>query len=72
MSAQANMAGLFPPSGYMQWNPDLVWQPIPIHTMPQSQDYLLSVEHTACPRLTKLRKDARNSEEIQSFFKANK
>jgi len=72
MSAQANMAGLFPPSGYMQWNPDLVWQPIPIHTKPQSQDYLLSVEHTACPRLTKLRKDARNSDEIQSVFKDNK
>ena len=72
MSAQANLAGLYPPEGYMQWNPNLVWQPIPVHTVPQHMDHLLSSEHTSCPRLTKLRAEARNSDKIQAIFTENK
>uniref|UniRef100_H2ZM94 acid phosphatase n=1 Tax=Ciona savignyi TaxID=51511 RepID=H2ZM94_CIOSA len=35
MSAQSNMAGLFPPEGRQQWNGSSTnWQPIPIHTVP--------------------------------------
>lgn len=30
MSALANLAGLFPPTGDDEiWNPDIKWQPIP-------------------------------------------
>lgn len=42
MSAQAT--GLFPPSNDGIWvHENLEWQPIPIHTTPQSKDYILSV-----------------------------
>ena len=40
MSAQANLAGLFPPQGQDVWEPELAWQPIPVHTVPFADDYL--------------------------------
>ena len=49
MSALSNLAGLFPPQGDQVWEADLPWQPIPVHTLPQDEDYLLS-SHAHCPR----------------------
>lgn len=43
MSAQATLASLFPPSGDQIWNENLAWNPIPIHTIPENQDYTLGV-----------------------------
>ena len=48
MSAESNLAGLYPP--VKRWNADINWQPIPVHTVPQSEDALLS-SHAECPRL---------------------
>ncbi|PNI96162.1 ACPP isoform 3 [Pan troglodytes] len=38
MSAMTNLAALFPPEGVSIWNPVLLWQPIPVHTVPLSED----------------------------------
>lgn len=49
MSAQSNLAGLYPPTGNQVWNNNLMWQPIPVHTVPQEEDNLLS-SHAKCPK----------------------
>ena len=57
MSAMSNLAGLYyPPKGNQSWNPDLPWQPIPVHTLPQPEDSLLSYRAT-CLRYEELRND---------------
>ncbi|KAK2100484.1 mitochondrial acyl carrier protein [Saguinus oedipus] len=38
MSAEANLAGLFPPNGMQRFNPNISWQPIPVHTVPVAED----------------------------------
>lgn len=43
MSAQTTVASLFPPIGDQIWNDNLAWNPIPVHTISQNQDYILSV-----------------------------
>lgn len=43
MSAEANLAGFFPPAADQMWNENLHWQPIPVHTIPSGSDYLLHV-----------------------------
>ncbi|CAH2218387.1 jg4398 [Pararge aegeria aegeria] len=44
MSAQANLAGMYPPSGDAIWNPNLMWRPIPIHTLPETEDEVLAMK----------------------------
>ncbi|XP_046820171.1 prostatic acid phosphatase-like isoform X1 [Vespa crabro] len=41
MSAETNLAGLYPPKGNQIWNA-IHWIPIPIHTIPESEDNVLS------------------------------
>ncbi|KAL0276395.1 UNVERIFIED_CONTAM: hypothetical protein PYX00_003983 [Menopon gallinae] len=48
MSAQLCLAGLYPPVGDQLWNPDLRWQPIPVHTIPRQLDQLI-VMRKPCP-----------------------
>uniref|UniRef100_A0A9J7X7A0 Lysosomal acid phosphatase n=1 Tax=Cyprinus carpio carpio TaxID=630221 RepID=A0A9J7X7A0_CYPCA len=54
MSAEANLAGMFPPNGSEEFNPDLKWQPIPVHTVPVDKEKLLSFPLEDCPRYTQL------------------
>lgn len=49
MSANAILAGLFPPKGNQVWNRDLHWQPIPVHTRPVEIDPFLSDGGFPCP-----------------------
>ncbi|CAH0394009.1 unnamed protein product [Bemisia tabaci] len=52
MSASLVLAGLYPPVGLQLWNPDLKWQPIPIHTVPLPYDDIIRVSKH-CPLLSK-------------------
>lgn len=49
MSAESNLAGMFPPSGDQIWNEDLAWRPVPVHTLAREYDYFLHVKR-ACDR----------------------
>ncbi|XP_031639880.1 testicular acid phosphatase homolog, partial [Contarinia nasturtii] len=74
MSAQANLAGLFPPHAEEKWNEDIAWQPIPVHTMPLNLDYALrGVKFPIdCPRYSAALEKYRNeSPEVQNMFKEN-
>jgi len=72
MSALSNLAGLYPPSGYLKWKPDLLWQPIPVHTVPQKEDRLLS-SHANCPRFDELHRDVlENSDFMKNIYEENK
>lgn len=41
MSAQANLAGLFPPTDEEKWSDEILWQPIPVHIIPWEMDHVL-------------------------------
>nr|DBA24882.1 TPA: hypothetical protein GDO54_012479 [Pyxicephalus adspersus] len=62
MSVQANLAGLFPPTGRQLWNPSIPWQPIPVHTIPYANDYMLHITTKTCPRFDQLVNETVNSE----------
>ncbi|XP_070786548.1 lysosomal acid phosphatase [Enoplosus armatus] len=64
MSAEANLAGLYPPKGQQVFKPDLMWQPIPVHTVPQSQERLLSFPLGDCPRYKQLMNETEHTEEF--------
>lgn len=64
MSAAHNLAGMFPPKNQQIWNESLLWQAIPIHTMPESIDYILAMKRP-CPLYIKAFKEYEQSEEIQ-------
>ncbi|XP_054267345.1 lysosomal acid phosphatase-like [Macrosteles quadrilineatus] len=48
MSAQCNLAGMYPPKSEQKWNPMLEWQPVPVHTVPQTMDRLIAMKEK-CP-----------------------
>ncbi|XP_035674565.1 prostatic acid phosphatase-like [Branchiostoma floridae] len=71
MSAQANLAGFFPPSGNQVWNPDILWQPIPVHTKPENEDSLLGMP--PCPRFDYLKQEyQRTNQEYLQMDQDNK
>ncbi|KAM4537950.1 lysosomal acid phosphatase-like [Fundulus diaphanus] len=64
MSAEANLAGLYPPKGRQMFRPGLKWQPIPVHTVPQSEERLLSFPLEDCPRYKQLMNETEHTAEF--------
>uniref|UniRef100_A0A0K0E195 Acid phosphatase n=1 Tax=Strongyloides stercoralis TaxID=6248 RepID=A0A0K0E195_STRER len=72
MSAQANMAGLYPPSNESQFLPGLQWNPIPIHTVPKADDIQL-YDDIYCPSVTEETENVyKNDPELQKIESDNK
>lgn len=42
MSAYTFLAGLYPPTERQQWHPELLWQPIPVHSLPREVDNIIA------------------------------
>ncbi|KAM5292812.1 prostatic acid phosphatase [Ctenodactylus gundi] len=72
MSAMTNLAALFPPEGTSVWNPSLLWQPIPVHTVSVSEDRLLYLPFKNCPRFQELERETLKSEEFQKRIRPYK
>ncbi|XP_054566125.1 testicular acid phosphatase isoform X2 [Eptesicus fuscus] len=63
-SAQANLAGLFPEAG--PGRPEAAWRPIPVHTVPVTEDKLLRFPTRSCPRYHELLREATEAAEYQT------
>ena len=49
----------------MEWNPDLAWQPVPVHTVDHETDVLLNAQQTLCPKLNRLRQEVELGQIVQ-------
>lgn len=67
MSAQSTLAGFYPPLGSKIWNRNVLWQPVPVHTMPVTMDYLIAGQVPPCPSYQNASNRYMASEEIKSF-----
>ena len=68
MSALSNLAGLSPPKGDQIWDKNLLWQPVPVHTVPIELDNLLG-SHASCPKMQELIDDVMVSKEVEEINK---
>lgn len=69
MSAESNLAGLYPPMGKDRWDPNIQWQPIPVHTVPESMDEVLAAKKS-CPAFDYALKKYKHSDEYQAYNKS--
>lgn len=69
MSAESNLAGLYPPTGKDQWDPAIQWQPIPVHTVPESMDEVLAAKKS-CPAFDYALKKYKQSDEFAQYNKS--
>lgn len=72
MSALANLAGLFEPISEEKWHAQIMWQPIPVHTVPKDLDYVLKCGKK-CPKYkAAFKKYVKKSEEVQRIYREYK
>lgn len=70
MSASYNMAGMFPPVNHQIWNDALMWQAIPIHSVPGKIDHIVSMRRP-CPLYDQTYEAYQQSPEIRRILKNN-
>ena len=71
MSAQANLAGLYPPQGDDVWEASLAWQPIPVHTVPVEDDLKLKTYQDSCDAYVQERDRVFASDEMAAIDTEN-
>jgi len=71
MSAEAVLAGLYPPQGFQQWDPNISWQPIPVHTKAPEDDIEMTLEDVDCQYYDRLYNEALLSEDAQKVYRDN-
>lgn len=71
-SAQVQLAGLFPPGPSQKWNKDIMWQPIPVHSMPKNEDPMLRSTDDLCPRRDELVSKKKSAPEYESKLSSSK
>lgn len=64
------LAGLYPPSDEEKWNEEVLWQPIPVHTIPGRMDYILPTLANS-PTLAAARKRYLAGPEVQKIYTDN-
>ncbi|XP_023695597.1 lysosomal acid phosphatase-like [Paramormyrops kingsleyae] len=67
MSAEAHLAGLYPPEGAQIFNASLAWQPIPVHTVPQAEERLLSFPLHDCRKYERLMNETRETDAYKNM-----
>lgn len=67
-SALANLAGLYPPTGDQTWEKGFPWQPIPVHSVSASDDFILAGDLPHCPVYEKAFLDILASEYVQKVI----
>lgn len=68
VSAMCNLAGLYPPTGDQVWNNKIPWQPIPVHTVPASDDWVLGASLPSCPIYDKAFANVFASPDVQTVI----
>lgn len=71
MSASHMLAGMYPPRNEQIWNNSLLWQAIPIHTMPGESDNVLAMKRP-CALYDKAYKEYQQSNEVLSTKNSNR
>uniref|UniRef100_A0A914IAN6 Acid phosphatase n=1 Tax=Globodera rostochiensis TaxID=31243 RepID=A0A914IAN6_GLORO len=70
MSAQALLAGLYPPRTNKTFTPDLNWQPFPVHTEPREIDRVI-FDGTNCDAMVAEEQSVFNSAEVKAIERSN-
>lgn len=65
---QTKSQGLFVPTEEEKWNDEILWQPIPVHTVPRDLDHIVSAERY-CPKYeAAFEKFTNESKEVQHIY----
>lgn len=70
-SAASNLASFYKPTDWQVFNAQLPWQPVPVHTIPESQDHMLDPIYTECPKWVAIDKQFQKTPEFQAVNASN-